>query len=353
MVKASVIIPVYNTELYLNQCIDSVRNQTLKEIEIICIDDGSTDSSLKILKEFEEKENRLILLQQQHKFAGAARNLGMRVAEGEYLYFLDSDDFLEINMLETVVGQCDQFNADIGLFDANRFNTFYKRYTPDKFVLQTRLLPTNNPFSYHDIKEHIFQISTSCPWNKIFKREFIKNNNLYFQEIHNANDVLFVNLALASAQKITVINKRLINYRVGYRVGHETNLQNIKFHYPLAFYEAFIALKEALIKRGIFFEVEQSFINLALTNSIYNFESIGTKSASELIYNTLQTEGFENLGIKGQMPDYFYSKHEYDIYLEIKKCSFSIFRKKHKPRKIAEIKKLIKKILKIIHNKRF
>ena len=94
-IKVSIIIPVYNTSKYLNQCLDSVVNQTLQEIEIICIDDGSTDDSLKILNEYKSKDDRFIILQQEYVGAGAARNYALNFARGKYIQFLDSDDYFE------------------------------------------------------------------------------------------------------------------------------------------------------------------------------------------------------------------------------------------------------------------
>ena len=99
-VKVSVILPVYNASDYLHQCMDSIVGQTLKDIEIICVDDGSTDNSLDILKEYEQKDKRVKVIQQKNAGAGAARNNGLSIATGEYLSFLDSDDFFEPDMLE-------------------------------------------------------------------------------------------------------------------------------------------------------------------------------------------------------------------------------------------------------------
>lgn len=100
MVKVSVIIPVYNVEPYLKQCMDSVVGQTLKDIEIICVDDGSTDNSLDILREYAAEDSRIQIIEQKNAGAGAARNNGMRYATGKYLSFLDSDDFLNRECLK-------------------------------------------------------------------------------------------------------------------------------------------------------------------------------------------------------------------------------------------------------------
>ena len=116
MVKVSVIIPVYNAQQYLKQCLDSICQQTLHEIEIICIDDGSTDDSLRILQEYTKKESRLQILTQKNQGAGAARNCGLRAAKGLYLSFLDADDFFEPNMLEEALNEIETYKADFICF---------------------------------------------------------------------------------------------------------------------------------------------------------------------------------------------------------------------------------------------
>lgn len=105
-VKVSVIIPVYNSEAYLKECLDSVVHQTLQDIEIICVDDGSTDASMDILQKYAQKDERFRILEQQHLGGGAARNLGLKEAEGEYLSFLDSDDYFELDMLQKIYLRC-------------------------------------------------------------------------------------------------------------------------------------------------------------------------------------------------------------------------------------------------------
>ena len=111
--KVSVIIPVYNVELYLRICLESVLKQNLKEIEIICVDDGSTDKSLDILLEYAAKDNRITVLKQENLYAGVARNAGLAVARGEYLSFLDSDDFFEPDMHEEMYKKAKEDGSDV------------------------------------------------------------------------------------------------------------------------------------------------------------------------------------------------------------------------------------------------
>ena len=117
----SVIIPCYNGEKNLKQCINSVRNQTLADIEIICIDDGSTDTTVDILRDLQKEDSRIILLRQKNAGAGAARNVGLDHATGKYLSFLDADDFFEPDMLEKSVAAAEEYEADFIAFRSDRY----------------------------------------------------------------------------------------------------------------------------------------------------------------------------------------------------------------------------------------
>lgn len=128
MPDVSVIIPVYNSNRYLKECLDSIVNQTLSNIEIICVDDGSTDGSLDILHEYAAKDNRFVVLEQKNSGAGVARNLGMSIARGRYLSFLDSDDFFSLTLFEETVLRADTTNADIVVYRFVKFNQKNKEY---------------------------------------------------------------------------------------------------------------------------------------------------------------------------------------------------------------------------------
>ena len=115
-IDVSVILPAWNVSPYLRQCLDSIVSQTLTNIEIICVDDGSTDGTLDILREYAEKDSRILVIHQENQGAGAARNNAMRYAKGKYLSFLDSDDFFEPDMLEKSWEAAERNNADIVVF---------------------------------------------------------------------------------------------------------------------------------------------------------------------------------------------------------------------------------------------
>ena len=114
-IKVSVIVPVYNVEKYLRQCLDSIINQTLKEIEILCINDGSTDSSPEILKEYEEKDSRIKIINKKNAGLSAARNQGLELAKGEYVSFIDSDDWINETFCEALYTAAKKYDSDIAI----------------------------------------------------------------------------------------------------------------------------------------------------------------------------------------------------------------------------------------------
>ncbi len=155
--KVSVIIPVHNTEKYLKQCLDSIINQTLKEIEIICIDDGSTDSSLSILREYAQKDPRIGVLQQKNLHAGVARNAGITVARGKYLSVLDADDFFEARMLEVMCHQAEKDGSDVVMCTNSVYDDSLKQHVREtKFANKYLKI---SPFQPLDVSDALYTIS--------------------------------------------------------------------------------------------------------------------------------------------------------------------------------------------------
>ena len=189
--KVSIVIPVYNAEKYLKQCLNSIISQTYHNIEIICIDDGSNDNSLNILKRYAEDDNRFIVLKQQNQGAAVARNEGIKRAAGKYIIFLDSDDYFSIDLIDKNLNKAEKFNTDITIFKAVTFEsetgkTRILNDEIDKFKAYF-----NKTFSITDIPNNIFNSFLLVPWNKFYRTDFIKKNGLYFQNIKRSNDIYF------------------------------------------------------------------------------------------------------------------------------------------------------------------
>lgn len=201
MYKVSVIVPVYNTAEYLDRCLESLVNQTMNEIEIILVNDGSTDNSQIIidryLKAYPEKVKSII---QNNSGQASARNEGMKIAKGEFIAFVDSDDFIQIDAYENVYNYAKINDLDIACFDfweikgENRYKSCYYK----------------NLNCENDIVKYI--IYETSPWNKIIKRKLIEDNKLKFVENHIYEDLELIPTLVLYTNKIGFINEYYYNY---------------------------------------------------------------------------------------------------------------------------------------------
>ena len=213
MPKVSIIVPVYNVEKYLKQALESAVNQTLNDIEIICIDDCSTDNSLNILKEYQLKDKRIkVIEQKENKGQGVARNLALDIAEGEYIMFLDPDDWLELNACEIAYNQISRNKNDIVFFGT-------KTYLNNKKVFNTndiRIKPFAEYFDCPQVKLYEIEkpfIKTFEIWYKIYNREYLNKNNIRFAPKRFGEDGIFSLKALVLSNTASFINAQLYNYR--------------------------------------------------------------------------------------------------------------------------------------------
>ena len=273
--KVSVIIPCYNSERFLRECLDSVVGQTLHDIEIICVDDGATDSTPDILCEYAEQDDRIRILTQENQYAGVARNNGMDVATGKYLSFLDSDDFFEPVMLEKMYDKCEEDVADICVCSAGEYDMATKRVSfPKDLRPELNVLPLGFPFSAKDIPKHVFTFCNTVPWNKLFRAEFIKSHSLRYPQIELAEDACFTRSALAIAKKITVVDQIFVYYRRGVS---DSLIESNRDSYASCVYQALMHLKESFVQYGVFEEYEESFFNAALSGCGYAMSIAKTK----------------------------------------------------------------------------
>ena len=199
MADISIIVPIYNAEKYLNKCIDSLVNQTKKELEFILVNDGSTDSSEDIIKSYKDK--RIKYFKNKNQGIGKTRNFGIDKATGKYLMFLDSDDYLDINACEKLYNKAIKEKSDLVVFD------FYR-------VEETLKEVTINNFKSSALKENpnlLLDINLG-PCNKLIKRELIDKNNTRFNEKLKYEDTPFVAEIIKNANKISKLNEYLHYY---------------------------------------------------------------------------------------------------------------------------------------------
>lgn len=212
--KVTIIIPVYNAEKHLKMCLDSVINQTLKEIEIICIDDKSTDNSPEILKEYEHNDKRVKIIKNiENKGTGYSRNIGLKESLGEYIMLLDSDDWYEPQACEKAYTQINNNKDDIVFF--NYTKNFEYNNTKEKINVVGELFDIykNNSIKISKIdRKTRFLGSYHCM--SIYDKKFLKLNNIEYTNTTSYEDTVFRIKALSFAENISVINENLYNYRI-------------------------------------------------------------------------------------------------------------------------------------------
>lgn len=220
-IKVSIIVPVYNAEDYLENCINSMLHQTYSDIEIVLINDGSTDSSSKIIDRYAKKDKRLKSIHIKNSGVSTARNIGLQNATGNWIVFVDSDDWIEPNMISFSVNKALETKADIVMW------TYFKNYANEELALS--LLPggdqeiTANKDLFH--LKAIYQmygedkvresVSSGTVWCKLYKKSLIEDNNLEFKVgLTRAQDTVFSLNAFEQANKIVYYDKSLYHYRI-------------------------------------------------------------------------------------------------------------------------------------------
>ena len=223
--KVSIIIPVYNVEKYIKRCVNSLLEQTLKDIEIILVDDASTDKSPMLCDELASSDNRIKVIHKQNEGAGLSRNAALKVATGEYIGFVDSDDFVDPIMFETLYNTAENFGSDLVLsgvrfVDGNMFeskgDSVLKEYfpktthfeTPEQLKELRMGIVGAKPFEPDDSK---YGMSI---WKNLFRHSVIKENNLHFQSEREmlSEDALFMIDFIANTRKATGIKEAFYNY---------------------------------------------------------------------------------------------------------------------------------------------
>lgn len=213
--QISIIIPTFNVEKYLSECLDSILNQTFKNFEVICVDDGSTDKTLEILKEYKNLDKRIFILQQHHSGAAEARNNGLKLADGKYVQFLDSDDFFEPTMLEELYNHAEKNNADLTVCSSKKVNNngeIIEWGNPNSTIYRD-IAPIEKVFNWKDYPESIFYLFNVVTWNKLYLRNMLLENKLHFQNLSSCNDVFFGHAVQICAKRIFILDKDLIYYR--------------------------------------------------------------------------------------------------------------------------------------------
>ena len=318
-IKVSVVIAVYNSEKYLRQTMDSILKQTLREIEVVCVDDGSDDASLQILREYAHKDKRVRVLENREVSdgAGAARNLGISHAVGEYLSVLDADDFFEPDLLEKAYGKAISTQADVVLYDSYIYDEWLERDNSVAWILAEAYLPNVEVFAPQDYAGSLFQMTLGAAWNMMVSRSLVEKYRIRFEAIHHADDLGFVYLCFACAGRIVLLRERLMHYR---RNNEESQYSKIS-QWPLAGCEALCRLRQELESRNLYGIYRVGFVNRALDYIAFYLEEMTEPSAFETLYEALKREYLEKLDLFGIADEQISNQHTLNLRNQIQESS--------------------------------
>ena len=260
MVKVSVIVPIYNAEKYLVRCLDSIVNQTLTDIEIICIDDGSVDNSLKILNSYAQKDSRFKIIIQNNSGQGVARNKGIAKANGEFIGFVDADDYAELNMFECLYNAAKKYNVDCVHANYNVFFTENNTFTESNLTqaMNTRMgkniIYYDIPMYISDINANIITLFAGPIWNKVYKTKILKDNNVEFPNCKMQEDSCFNVNAHLFFERCVFIEDKLYNYCVTSK-STSTGVSDVHFN----IFDAFQKLKTILVDNDVYLKYENYY----------------------------------------------------------------------------------------------
>lgn len=269
MSKVSAIIPIYNMERFINQCLDSLINQTFKDIEIICVNDGSTDNSLSILQEYAQKDERIKIITQENQGQGVARNKGIDFATGKYIQFIDPDDWIELNAIETLYEYCEKYNADYVEFLHDRYQQDTDTFRIDEADYSYQ---DNKVYSNKDIREHVFSVPILTA-NKFYKKDFVDINNIRYDKSRLGEDHIVTIKARLLANRILFLNKILYHYRVNPNSSCNS-ISNTK----LGIFDVITRIKNELISINKFNAIRKYWSDYIINFVIWNCYSIPQES---------------------------------------------------------------------------
>lgn len=275
MVKISVIIPVFNVENYLSRCLDSVINQTLKDIEIICVDDGSTDNSFNILNDYKNADDRIQVYQQENGGHSAATNSGLKHVNGDYIFFVDSDDWIELDALEKLYNNAIENDSDLVLYDSIEHlpeNQFRER----RYGILNEL--KNDVFDYKSEKRLILN-SFYVQWSKLYKTSFFRQHNLKLPDFRLYEDIGLNVAAITFAKRITYLPEILYHYN---RLN-DSSLQNTKIEMNRSkiIFDVIFYIERFLIENDLFSYLELNFLEFKIKQPKIIFENLDDASRED------------------------------------------------------------------------
>lgn len=340
--KVSIIIPVYNSERTLERCLDSVINQTYKNIEILIVNDGSKDKSLEIMKEYQKKDNRIMVINQENKGVSGARNAGLDKATGEYVTFIDSDDYIKANLIKDTIEMFNRYNCDVVR------NNYELAYKDGNTKYRKELYEENEILSINEKKEKLIKNILlgkvqSYSWLLTIKKEILDKNSLKFDEdIFFMEDIVFLIRLIFFIKNIYFVSEP----KYYYYQSNENSLTKDSKKYIKNINNILIMKKrlEKILKNNIYGpESYVKIINTIYLNGIIGYLKIAVRNSknykeildqlkeireSQEIEEMLNNKSLNLLELHFRIYILLYEKKQYDILIKIFKLENLLKRRK-------------------------
>ncbi len=273
MTKVSIVVPIYGVEKYIRQCLDSILNQTLKDIEVILIDDGSPDKCGEIVDEYALKDSRIKVIHQVNQGYGVAVNAGLDIAQGDYVGIVEPDDYIEPDMYEKLYNQITKFDADMCKASFYKYNSQAKSKEKENEIWKYEIqniedFPTDRAFTIKEYpKLFIFHASV---WSNIYKRDFLEKNNIRFNNTKSSSyqDLPFMTEVVCKAEKICVLHDYLYHWRLEENQNSSTSCNGEKLlMMPMQCKNA----KNIIKNLGLYEELKEAmYMHFYLANGFFN-----------------------------------------------------------------------------------
>lgn len=303
----SIIVPVYNSERYLSTLLDSLLNQTYRNLEVICINDGSKDSSLQILKDRSNQDARVAVVDKENSGAAATRNVGLERATGEFLCFVDSDDYVMPTAIERLVDIAVEHDTDAVIFDMDNFDDATGETSPTNAVFK-EFVPTREVFCASDV-DNFYKRVVGFTVNKLYRSSYLKEMSLRFPKVGAHEDMPFTYIALSAAKRLYYLDETLYYYRRA-REGSLSDGTNDDYRYML---DALASFRDGLKQYGLWERYERNFVNYALHMCHWKY-GVLRKPNRWAFGGDCRSRVFGFFGVTDREPGYYFDEDDHTFY---------------------------------------
>ena len=333
--KVSIVVPVYNSERYLDKTMGSLIGQTHKNIEIICVNDGSTDGSLAKLKEYAAIDDRVIVLDKKNEGPSKARNVGIDNATGDFLCFVDADDFVSRTMIDQVVSAAESNDAEVVLFGIDEYHDDTKRHFPMPHAVVKGKIPASETFNPRAVDD-FFVYMVGFTVNKLYRMSYFETLDLRFPTIGAHEDMPFTYAAVAPAHRVYYLDKVLYHYRRERIEGSRSDDTEEQYTFML---KALECMRSELARLGILEDYRRDFENYVAHMCRWKFESIFGEPRRRF-YETITNGWLDSMGVFEHDDSYFYDKRTRNFVHSIQNDTYIDMVEQHAQEILKELKEI-------------